>query len=445
MEATTRPDADAQLVKVLGAGTIAANAINLTVASGIFVLPAVVAGLIGPAGALAYLVCGAAMALVLLCFCDLGSTTTRSGGGYAYIDAAFGPFAGFLAGTLLWFAFGVLSDAAIAAAFVDTLASVWSPLKAPLMRAAVLALFFGSLVGINIVGAKAGARFAVTMTIVKLVPLAVFIVAALPAVHLDALTWSGPPTLSKLGETSLVLFFAFTGAETALSPSGEIKNPRRTVPLGLMAGAAGVIVIYLLVHLVAQGVLGPDLAKNEAAPLVAAAQKAMGDWGRVLLLVGASLSMFGAVAGDVLSSPRALFATASDGLLPSPLAKVHPRFRTPYVAIAVYGGLACAFAMTGGFRALAALSSAGLLLVYLAVCVAALRKRIKSPGDTSGFRAPGGLLVPLLACALVIGLLSNAARSDVIALSVLLGGAALYYLLRRRLRVAKDKLAAGAP
>lgn len=441
MGATARPDAEAQLVKVLGPGTIAANAINLTVASAIFVMPATVAGLIGPAGALAYLVCGLAMALVLLCFCELGSTTTRSGGGYAYIEATFGPLAGFLAGTLLWFAFGVISDAAIAAAFADMLATAWAPLKEPVWRATTLALFFGSLVAVNVIGAKIGARFAVTMTIIKLAPLALFVVLCLPAVHIDALAIHTVPSLKTFGETSLVLFFAFTGAETALAPSGEITNPRRTVPLGMMTGALGIIGIYLMVHLVTQGVLGPELAKNEAAPLVAAAQKGIGEWGRVLLLAAALLSMFGAVAGDLLSSPRALFATATDGLLPSVLARVHPRFRTPYVAIAVYGGLACAFAMTGGFRALAALSTAGLLLVYLAIGVAALLKRVRTPHDTSGFRSPGGLLVPVLACAMVIGLLTNAAKSDAIALSVLLGGATLYYLLRQRLAIARARLA----
>lgn len=445
MGATAWPDAEAQLVKVLGPGTIAANAINLTVASAIFVMPATVAGLIGPAGALAYLVCGLAMALVLLCFCELGSTTTRSGGGYAYIEATFGPFAGFLAGTLLWFAFGVLSDAAIAAAFADMLATAWPVLKEPLWRALTLALFFGSLVAINVMGAKLGARFAVSMTIIKLAPLALFVILSLPAVRASSLAIHEVPSLKTFGETALVLFFAFTGAETALAPSGEIRNPRRTVPLGMMLGALGIIGIYLMVHIVAQGVLGPALATNTAAPLVAAAQKSMGEWGRVLLLAAALLSMFGAVAGDLLSSPRALFATARDGLMPSMLAKVHPRFRTPYVAIAVYGGLACVFAMTGGFPALAALSTTGLLLVYLAIGVAAILKRVRAPNDTSGFRSPGGLLVPVLACVMVVGLLTSAAKSDVMALSVLLGGATLYYFLRKRLAIAKERLPARIP
>ncbi|MBI2797415.1 MAG: amino acid permease [Gemmatimonadetes bacterium] len=432
---------DTMLRRVIGPNTIALNAINLSVGSGIFVLPAVVASIMGPTAIYAYLVCGAAMALVLLCFAELGSTISRSGGGYAYIEHAFGPFVAFLAGVLLWFTFGVLSDAAIAAALADTIASIWPAAGTPVARALVLAAFFGTIITANVAGAREGARVAVVLTIIKLVPLAVFVIGCLPSIQPAAVFGGGLPSLESLGKASLVLFFAFTGAETALSPSGEIRDPRRDVPRGIMAGTAGVILIYLAVHVAAQGVLGADLAKEGAAPLVTAATRAMGPWGRTLLLLAAVLSMAGCVAGDLLSMPRTLYATASDGQLPEFLARVHPRFHTPYAAIAVYGGATWFFATVGGFVWLAALASAGLLLVYLAICLAVLKERRSAARAEGGFRIPGGPTVPLLGCALVIALLANAQASEWKPLGGLMAVSAVYYAIRR----GAARRAAGTP
>jgi len=424
---------DAQLRRVIGSWTIALNAINITVASGIFALPAVIAAIIGPAAVYAYLICGAAMALVLLCFAELGSTTTRSGGGYAYIERSFGPFWAFLAGVLLWFAFGVLSEAAIATAMAQTIASAFPTFGAPLPRAMLLIAFFTTIIVINIVGTKAGARVAVALTVIKLVPLAVLVVAAVPHVQLVAVTGGGLPPMAKLGEASLILFFAFTGAEAAVAPSGEIVNVRRDVPRGIMLGCAGVIVVYLAVHVAAQSILGVRLASEGSAPLAAAAAVVLGPAGRTLLLVGGVLSMAASVSGDLLSTPRLLFASAVDGHLPAALARVHSRFRTPWVAILVYGALACGFAISGGFAWLAALASAGLLLVYFGVCLAVLRERArpKTGMEDEGFRIPGGMLVPVAGMALVVALLANASAAEWKPLGGLLAVSAAYYAVRR--------------
>lgn len=429
--AETAPTADAQLRRVIGPATIALNAINLTVASAIFALPAAVAVIVGPAAVYAYLICGAAMALVLLCFAELGSTTSRSGGGYAYIERSFGPFWAFLAGVLLWFGFGVVSDAAIAAAMAETVAIAFPVMAAPWLRALLLIGFFGTLGAVNIAGAKEGARMAVALTIIKLVPLAALVLWSLPSVKLVAITGGGLPPLAKLGEASLLLFFAFTGAESALAPSGEIKNVRRDIPRGIMLGAAGIIVIYLSVHVAAQSVLGDALAKEGSAPLAAAATVVMGPFGRTLLLVGAVISMVGAVSGDLLATPRSLFATAVDGHLPAVFARVHQRFHTPWVAIVTYAGLACFFALIGGFKALAALASAGLLLVYFGVCLAVLRERKRAAPSAEGFRIPGGPLVPVAAMVLVVGLLANAQASEWKPLGGLVAVSAAYYVVRR--------------
>ena len=313
----------------------------------------------------------------------------------------------------------------------ETVAIAFPAMAAPWPRALLLMAFFGTLSAVNVAGAKEGARMAVALTITKLVPLAALVLWSLPHFQMVAITGGGLPPLAKLGEASLLLFFAFTGAESALAPSGEIKNVRRDIPRGIMMGAAGIIVIYLCVHVAAQSVLGDALAKEGSAPLAAAAAVVMGPFGRTLLLAGAVISMVGAVGGDLLSTPRSLFATAVDGHLPAVFARVHPRFHTPWVAIVTYGGLACFFAIIGGFKALAALASAGLLLVYFGICLAVLRERKRAAPGAEGFRIPGGPLVPVLGMVLVVGLLSNAQRSEWAPLGGLVGVSAAYYAARR--------------
>jgi len=439
-EAPGAASGDAQLRRVIGPWTIALNAVNITVASGIFALPAVIAAIIGPAAVYAYLICGAAMALVLLCFAELGSTTTRSGGGYAYIERSFGPFWAFLAGVLLWFAFGVLSNAAIATAMVQTIGSAFPAFAAPIPRALLLIAYFTTIVATNVAGAKAGARAAVTLTLIKLVPLAVLVAAALPHLTRIAVTGGGLPPLAKLGQASLILFFAFTGAEAALTPSGEIENVRRDAPRGIMMGCAGVVLVYLAVHVAAESLLGGSLATSGPAPLAAAATVALGSFGGTLLLAGGVLSMAASPAGDMLATPRIMFASAVDGQLPAVLARVHPRFRTPWVAILVYGGLACAFAIAGGFALLASLASAGLLLVYFGVCLAVLRERArpKTGMKNDGFRIPGGMLVPVAGMALVVALLANASAAEWKPLGGLLAVSAAYYIVRRKTAMLPD-------
>ncbi len=421
------------LVRALGVRALALNAVNLTIGSGIFVLPAVVAAALGPAGLVAYIVCGLTMGLVMTCFAEAGSRLSRSGGAYAYAEAAFGPYVGFVVGTLLWFAFGVLSHAAVATALAGTLAQFHPAFAHPVGRALFLAVLIGGLAWVNVRGVRQGARFAMVATVVKLLPLLVLIAFGLPAVRAENLAWDGRPSLEAVGGTALVLFFAFAGPEGSLTASGEIRNPARTVPRAISVAVATVLAFYLALQLVAQGVLGPALPEATEAPLAEAAGRVLGGPGRALLLAGAALSMFGTLGGDLLSAPRALFAQSRDGFFAAAAARVHPRYRTPHVAIGTYAALAFGFAVTGAFQRLAAFASAGLLLIYLAVCLSALvlRRRDVAEGGVP-FRAPGGPLVPVLAVGVVLWLLAQATSREFLGLAATVAVATVAYLFRRK-------------
>lgn len=430
---TAEPTTAEGLVRVMDTRALSLSIVNMIVGAGIFVLPGILAGLLGPGAILAYLICSVAVALVFLCFAEAGSRVTRSGGAYAYISDAFGPFAGFLASILLWFGWGILSNAAVAIALVEVAVIAFPVLDAALPRAAFLVVLFAGLATLNIRGAKAGVRFVVVNTYLKLIPLIVLVAWGAFFVQWDNLLILDLPSFESLGAGTLILVFAFGGAEIALNAGGEIKDPSRTVPLGLLFGFGIVFVLYVAIQSVAQGVLGPDLAINVEAPLVATAERAFGPWGRTFMLLGAGISIFGVTAGHVLNHPRALFGTARDGLLPRQLAAVHPRFKTPHVAIIVCTTLTCGIAMTGAFKTLAVVSSGSVLLLYLGCSLAVLKLRRSKPVAGDGvFVIPGGALVPLASSAIVIWLLSNMTGAEALGLGLLLTVSAGAYFLARR-------------
>lgn len=425
-------DRDEGLIRAIGPGALAVSIVNLTVGGGIFVLPGLVAAELGAAAILAYVVCAIAVALVFLCFAEIGSRVTRSGGAYAYIEEAFGPLAGSMASVLLWFGWNVLSDAALMVALADTVARAEPSLGEPAPRALFIIAVCAGLAGVNVVGVRAGLRVLVVTTTAKLVPLALMIVAGLFAISVQHLLVAEWPTPQRIGAGSLVLFFAFAGAESGLHASGEIEDPTRTVPRGIALGMATILFLYLGLQTVAQGVLGPALATSTAAPLAAVARAVFGAWGGGMLVAATAISIFATLSGDMLAAPRVVFAAARDGHLPAWLGGVHPRYRTPHRSVvfvaAVIGGLA----LTGTFKPLAVVASGSILLVYAGVSLSVVRLRARDGRPANGtFVLPGGALVPVLSCAVIAWLLLQLTAREATGLALLLAVAVVIHFFRR--------------
>jgi len=437
MSATPAAAAESGLLRAIGLRALAANGVNQMVGAAIFVVPAAVAATLGAAAVLAYLVCALAAGLVALCFAEAGSRVSVTGGTYMYVETAFGPFAGFLAGSLFWFGGQVVANAGVAVVLVGSVGELLPWARAPLPRAALLIALYAVLTLVNVRGVRGGARLVEGLTLAKLAPLVLLVVAAPLAFHPANLRWTGVPSLHGLGSASILLVFAFLGIEGALTPSGEVRDPARTVPRAILLAFAGTTVLYIALQVAAQGVLGAGLAREQAAPLAAAAGLALGDWGRRIVLAGAAISCLGYLGGDLLASPRMLFAFARDGFLPAPLAAVHPRYRTPAAAIVAHAALACALAITGSFRALALLSVVATLFLYLACALATLelrRRDVRAEGTP--LRLPLGPVIPVLAVLVVVWLLASASAAEFRAVGGFLAAAALLYLVRaRRLRL----------
>ena len=431
------PAPETGLVRVVGVWALAASIVNITVGGGIFRLPAGVGKELGTAAPLAYLVCALAMGLIVLCFAEAGSRVALTGGPYAYVEVAFGPFVGFLAGVLLWVV-GTLALAAVSTLFADAVGALVTALAGRAARTALLAASFALLAGVNVLGVRQGTAVNVVSTVAKLLPLLLLLVAGIFAVRGQNLAWSGAaPSTEALARSSVLLIFAFAGIETALVPSGEVRDVARTVPRAIALAMVTITILYIGLHLVAQGVLGGALAGSKT-PLADAAAVVLGPWGRTLILVGMTVSMFGYVSGMTLAVPRALFALGRDGFLPRAVAAVHPRWRTPYVAIAVQAVLTFALAVSSGFEKLAILANLSTLLLYAACCVAAWQLRRRDVrADGIPFRVPAASIVPWLALAVIAFLLKSITRGEWAVVGGVMAAAAVLYFATRGARAAR--------
>ena len=395
---------------------LSANIINIVIGAGIFVLPAIVAAGLGSASIFAYLFCGFLIILMMLCYAEVGSKITDTGGVYTYIEKSFGRYPGFLTAILFLLA-TITANAAVANAIADIISKLFPFFQGEFIRIVFFFILFSGLAYINVMGVKKGVAFVKIITILKIAPLLFIIFIGFKDVDITNLYWESIPSINEVGETSLILFFAFTGAGSALSVSGEVRNPNKTIPRGILLSILTVLIIYILVQTVAQGVLGSSLPSFVENPLGEVASHIFGPIGFTLLTIGAGVSMFGNLSGMILSVPRVLFAASSDRIIPiKKLSLIHNKYTTPYVSIIVYASLGFLLASAGGFKHLAIISSASALLISLGISIATikLRRDKNFASDSKTFKIPGGYTVPILSSLFILWFLYHLSADAII-------------------------------
>ena len=427
MNTTSRDDG---LVRKVGPWGLAASVIGIVVGAGIFTVPAALAAAVGTYAPLAFLVCGLIIGAVAICFAEGGSRIPTSGGAYGYIAAAFGPLAGYVAGALLLVG-DVLACGGVTAALADLCANVAPQALESTVHTAAIVVVIGCVTLINISGVSNAARFVSVTTALKLIPLGIFIVVGCTEIGRPHFLQAVQPATQGVGRALILALFAFIGMESPLAASGEVAEPSRNIPLALGVAMTSVTLIYIAVQVIAQGILGAQLA-HSSAPL-ADAMAHVSPLLRTVMLAGAAISMFGWISSDILGSPRMLFAFARDGLLFRPLGLVHPRTRTPYVAIAVYAAVALVLALTGTFTELAVLAAMGTAALYAAGCAAAwvlARRGVATAGAPLNFRWLG--LATAVGVAGMVALIASASWQEIAGLVILTGLSAVVYLLQIR-------------
>ena len=418
-----------RLLRVVGWPGLTAIAVNGVIGSGIFVLPATVAGLLGSASPVAYLVAALVAALVVACFAEAGSLFDRTGGPYLYARKAFGPFVAFQVGWA-FFLSRLAAAAAIGNAFAAYLGYLWPAAAGGAGRALAITALLAALAAVNVAGVRYGGWTVNVLTVAKLVPLLLFVSVGLVYADPNRYVLLALPDSSRLRQASLLLIFAFGGFENASVPGDESKDPKRHLPVALLAAIGLTAVLYVLVQIVALGTL-PGLARDPT-PLASAARSFLGPAGALAIALGAVVSTAGSSSALALVGPRILYALAEGGQLPAALARVHERHRTPHVAVVVFTLLAWAAALLGDFARLAAVSAVARLVFSAATCLAVPVLRRKMPAAERRFRVPGGLLVPAAAAGLSLWLLTGLERSQAATgVAALVAGFFLYLALGR--------------
>ena len=419
----------APLRREIGRWGFGAIALNGTIGAGIFALPAIAVQQAGWFSPWVFALCGVLIMAIVLVFARVASLVGDTGGPVAYAANAFGPFAGFQAGWLL-----TLSRAAAFAAnahLMVTYAGWFLPSLAsgPLHMAAVLLLCL-ALAIVNIVGVRQGIAALLVFTVLKLLPLLLLIVLGLAQVRPEIFSGEAVPPLAGLGETMLVVFYAFVGFESAVIPAGEARNPRRDIPLALVRTVLMITAFYVLLQAVAVSV-APGIGASDA-PLVDVATVLLGGAGAAVIALGAVFSISGNLTASMLSAPRMLYALGRQGSLPAWFGGVHRRFQTPANAIGFYAVFAVLLALSGGFVWLAVVSTVVRLMVYV-LCIATLPVLQRRTADAdSTFRLPGGYLLPVLAAGISVWLMSYAPLESWLGAGAFMALGSIVYRLARR-------------
>ena len=383
---------------------LVAVAINGIIGAGIFGLPAEVFGLIGTYSLIAFAACAIVVTLIILCFAEVGSRFEETGGPYLYAREAFGSTVAFEVGWLIWLA-RLTAFAANCNLMVSYLGFFWPAANAPVQRALIIGLVVLSLALINILGVRQAAIASNFFTVGKLIPMLVFIAAGLFFINPQAFAFGPAPSAGAFSKSVLLLVYAFTGFEMAAIPAGEIRDPRRHLPPALLIAIGVVAIVYMLIQVVAIGTL-PELARS-TKPLADAGQRFLGTAGGAIISAGAIISIVGNLNIVLLSGSRVPFAIAEKGQLPSFLAKVHRRFLTPYVAIAITATVMLLLTLRSSFVAALAISAIARLVTYGATCLAlpVLRRRADVPAPL--FKVRGGTIVAIASLILAAWLLIN--------------------------------------
>ena len=411
---------------------VVALAINDVVGSGVYLLPAAAVALLGPSSLWAVVLAGAAVGLVVLCFAEAATYFDQPGSAYLYTRTAFGDLAGFQVGWMAWLT-RVVSVASLSAGFAQALGYLWPGAEVGFGRAMVVSVPLAALAVINLVGVEAGARTSVVLAIAKLLPLFVFVtlgvfVADWSLILEQEATQTASGT--QWGAAALLLLYAYAGFENTAAAAGEFRNPKRDVPFALFFHLGLVVLLYVAVQAVVMAIL-PSSATSPT-PLADASRLFLGPLGGTLLTVGAAVSILGTNANSVFAAPRYLFALGSDGYGPASLAAIHPRFRTPWIALLVTLAFAWPMALYGSFFGLAALSVVARLFTYVgtAAAVPVLRRTMTAPAGA--FRIPFGPVVPILAIGLAFAFASGAGRDNLVSAAVAVAAGFVVFALRRK-------------
>ena len=395
---------DEGLVRGIRRWDLVAITINGIIGAGIFGLPSKTYSLIGTYSIIAFVACAFVVALIILCFAEVGSRFDETGGPYLYAREAFNPAVAFEVGWLIWLV-RITAFAANGNLLINYLSFFWGSATNSVWRASIIAFVVAVLCAINVLGIRQTAIMSNVFTVGKLVPMIIFCGAGLFFLNPHAFTPGPSPNTGAFSQSVLLLIYAFTGFEMATIPAGEIREPQRNLPRALIIALFVVATLYILIQIVCVGTL-PGLAQSQK-PLADAGSQFLGTAGGAIISAGAIISITGNLNILLLSGSRLPFAMAEQKQLPAFIGNVHRSFLTPYISIVLTAALMLFLTLKSSFVTALTISAIARLVTYAATCLAlpVFRRRRDTPPAL--FRLRGGTVIAILALVLIVWLLLN--------------------------------------
>lgn len=418
------------LVRALTRRDLIGILLNAMIGAGMLAAPAKVFDVAGGWSFVVLLVSALALLPLIACFADLGSRFTATGGPYLYVREGLSPTPAFAAGWLLWIS-QAMSTATLANLFVSYLAGFVPALEDGIPRLATIAALGVVMVGVVLVGIAPSARVSNALIAIKVGFIALFLAAGLPFVDFGRIEMGAPPLPGDFAAAMLVYLFAYTGFERGAVLAGEARDPKRDVPAALGVSMAVATLAYGAVLLVCIGMLDAPAATDR--PLAEAGRLLYGSVGAVAVSAGALVVILGTLFVVGLGMPRMLLALAEARQLPASLAAVHPRWRTPHVAILLSGILAYGAAMASDLITALTISTGARLVCYILSCVALWRLNRRADTPPAQFRLPAASVVAIATALLFTWVLLAGAVAELPALTaVAVAGFLVMFAYRAR-------------
>ena len=447
--ASTSPRAGTTFKRALGPFDATMVVIGGIIGSGIFINPYIVAGRLDtPALVLAAWAAGGVIAIAgAFAYAELGALFPRAGGQYVYLRDGWHPLAGFLYGWALLLVIESGAVAAVAITFATyALRFVGQPDVAPVPLAVAASVLLSV---VNYLGVKPGSRVLNVLVVLKVAALAVLIVAAAFAPAYQG-WWSAardtaatPPasTAVAFGSALVAVLFAYGGWQNANYVAEEIQNPRRNLPISLLAGTLTVLVVYVLVNTVFLRALGLEGLADTTTPASSAAAIMFGSLGDQFVTASIAISTFGFLNLAILAPTRVYYAMAADRLFVPALAQLHPRFRTPWLAIIVQAAWSCVLALTGRYEQLLnyVVFADWIFFGLTVATVFVFRHIVPVPTRPPGsFLTPGYPVVPFAFCVVAVAVVLSVVYADPISASrgalLLAAGVPVYFWYARKIK-----------
>ena len=405
-----------ELKRELGLFELVLSGIGTILGAGIYVLLGKAAGLAGDAVWLSFLFASVVAALTGISYMELSSMFPKAGAEYIYVKRAFGNRSAFITGLLTILGL-IIANSTVSLGFAGYFSILFNT---PIIATAIVLVLIFSIV--LFIGIKQSVQIVILMTIVEVAGLLLVVFVGLP--HIGSVNYFDIRNISGIFEASTLIFFAFLGFEDIVKLAQETKNPEKTIPKALILSIMITVVLYILVAVSAVSILGYETLSTSSAPLADVASVALGSDAFLVMAIVALFSTANTSLLMMLGGSRILYGMAESGSLPQVFSLIHPKRRTPWVAILTIAAISILFLFIGDVAMVANISNFMIFIIFFMVNTSLIRLRYREPGTKRPFKSPMNIgrfaVLPALGALSTIFLFSHLSFEVMIYGSILL-------------------------